>query len=257
MRILAILLIVAFWYLISGCQYDASPWESNVTYKDLTRKHLERLGNPDEQPFTMAITGDPQAVVGYLDSVIMRADNSSAEFLVVLGDLTDLGLKREWEFIGESLSKARKPVLTVVGNHDGLTKGKKIYPKMFGPYNYTFNYRGIKFVAWNNNSYEYHVDLEWLKRETYIDQKVVILAHQPPRSGTLSAEVEEIWEEIRQQDNVIASLHGHLHNFGYKKEGNTEIVTADRVTGTHYSLVRFEDESITVKRCTPECDTVN
>jgi len=149
-----------------------------------------------------------------------------------MNQITDRGLSQEWIWLSEIIARTNKPVLTVVGNHDGLTKGKKIYPRMFGEYNYSFIFNRIKFIMWNNNKYEWgSPDFKWLRSELEADVKSVVVSHQPPYSGTLNSEEEALWLELRGASNYVLSLHGHVHNYKYRFEQSTQtgIYTVDRV----------------------------
>lgn len=246
---------------ISGCggpmQY--SPWQSNPPNNDLTAKHLNELSKADTgvyEEFKIAILGDPQAVIGHLDRAASVINSrGDIDFTVIVGDITDRGMQQEFIWINDVLSKFNKPILTVVGNHDGLNNGKKLYAEMFGPFNYSFIYKDVKFVMWNNNAYEWSVDVEWLAREVESHHRVVVLSHQPPGDGALSSAQEQRWKEIRQHPNLIASIHGHVHHYNFRQEDALPIYTVDRVTGSHYGTVTFGEE-LRFHNCAPVCEEV-
>lgn len=246
--------------LLCGCgapQY--SPWQSNPPSYDLTAKHLGWLATQDagQEVFTLAVIGDPQAVVGSLDRAIEIINyRSDVDFTVIVGDLTDRGLLQEFIWVDRTIAKSQKPVLTIVGNHDGLSNGKKLYQQMFGPVNYTFFYKDVKFVMWNNNGYEWQVDVDWLDNEVRSYHRVIVIAHQPPRDGALSEDQERQWERIRQYPNLIASIHGHVHRFDFKKEGSLPIYTVDRVTNAHYGTVSVSKDQVVFENCFPVCSLV-
>lgn len=245
--------------LVSCGPPEFSPWQSNPEHHDLTAKHLNWLAQTDGdfEPFTIAISGDPQAVVGHFRRVIDITNTKDVAFLAVLGDITDLGMRREWIWIGDSIERSNKPVLTVVGNHDGLMNGSDIYDKMFGPRNYSFTYKNIKFVFWNNNYYEWgDPDLDWLEHEIDSHDRVVVMSHQPPGSGTLTTAHEDRWEQIRTNPNLIASLHGHVHSYGYKQEDDLPIYTVDRVTNSHYGTMTIYEDHVEFSNCDPVCTEV-
>lgn len=245
--------------LLTSCGYpEFSPWQSDVEDSRLTSRHLSLINqsNGEFSPFKIALTGDPQAVAGHLRKVIQKTNGHNIAFLAILGDMTDLGLRKEWMWIKSMVQESHHPVLTVVGNHDGLSMGKDIYQRMFGPFDYSFVYRGVKFVMWNNNYYEWgEPNFDWLEDEVEFDGRVVIMSHQPPYSGTLKDHHEERWKEIRAHPSVKASFHGHVHHFNHRYESVTDTIisTADRVTGAHFSIVEFLEDSIIVKNCTPKC----
>ena len=252
--------------LLIGCGTpEYSPWQSNPSKRDLTAKHLAWLNSKNiTAPFKVALTGDPQAVVGHFNRV-KDAINSrnDIDFAVVLGDITDRGLKREWDWIGDIVEEFDVPLLTVVGNHDGLNNAKDIYPAMFGPFNYTFNIDGLEFVMWNNNRYEWGTpDFGWLANSV-AGYKAVVMSHQPPDNDALTADDNYIWTNIRSQGNIRASVHGHVHHYSYKHETydkgvEVDVYTVDRVTGTHYGVMSVDEQyNITFENCSSTCVKVN
>lgn len=249
--------------LPSSCSSpEYSPWAKNVKYKDLTAKNLAKLSNQNTEngDFKVAFIADPQAVFGNLRKIVDITNiRSDIDFLAVAGDITDVGLKVEWELVGDILEKSNKPYLTVVGNHDGLSKGKEIYQKMFGRFNYTLEYKGIKFIFWNNNLYEWGVpEFEWLKREVSSHPNSYVITHQPPDSGTLSVEQEDMWLEIRKLENYKMTIAGHLHKFNYKVEPETDkpVFIIERADDTNYGIVEFIDKIPYAYTCNSQCDRV-
>lgn len=247
--------------LISGCGYiEYSPWQSDPEVKNLTAKHLAKLENTNSDeftPFSFALTGDSQAVVEHfanaIDVINYRSDIS---FTALAGDITDAGLMKEYELVYRAIAQADKPILTVVGNHDGLSNSKKIYKEMFGPTDYSFVYRDIKFIMWNNNGYEWDVDMEFLRRELDTTQRTIVISHQPPNGGALSDYQEAVWQELRSSDSLTASLHGHVHRFSFEIEGDVPIYTVDRVTNSHFAVIEVTDSGIFIQNCTPLCGEV-
>lgn len=230
--------------LIAACG-GYTPWQSDSKHHDLTRKHLAKLEQKGNlAPFTFAIIGDSQVRIEGFNEARKRINDTNVDFTVILGDITDRGLREEWNWVGDIIKKFRKPVLTVVGNHDGLAKGKTIYRDMFGDLNYSFYYNGVKFVMWNNNHYEWNVDLDWLDQETNYHPSIV-LSHQPPYAGTLKDYQEERWLEIRQKPEIIASAHGHMHNFTNYEENDLPIFVVESTANGSYGVGIFDGKSIT------------
>lgn len=240
-----------------GCgPMEFSPWETNVSDRDLTEKHLLKLGDGgDFKPFTVGILGDSQAVVAEFqnarDVVNLREE---VAFSLLAGDITDRGMAREFKFVGEILGGFVKPILTVVGNHDGLNNGDALYKKMFGPLDYTFKYRGITFVMWNNNAYEWDVNLGWLEKAVNgAPGRVVVVSHQPPYSLAMSDDQEVAWAKIRKSPKLIASVHGHHHSFNFFKEEGLPVYTVDRVEESHHGLMRIYEDRVEFFNCSVEC----
>lgn len=243
--------------LISCGSPEYSPWQDDPNKpSNLTQRHLDNLKDLPFKPFTVALTADPQVVIGHMDDVRKSVNRTNAEFSLIMGDLTDRGLMREWNWLTSVISRFDKPVLTVVGNHDGIGRGQDIYSELFGNYNYSFIYRDIKFVAWNNNVYEWGApDLDWLEKQIESHDRVVVFSHQPPHSDTLTSSQRARWKEIRHSPNLIASIHGHTHTFSYHIEKDTEvpIYIAERVKDNHFGLIRIEEDGVKFFNCYPDC----
>ena len=239
------LLIVSI--LLGSCG-EQSPWISYPIdfHSSLTQRHLDLLqeGSDTFEPFKIALTADPQVVVGFLQScrteIIKRDD---IEFSLILGDLTDRSLRNEFKWVGDIIRDFKRPILTVVGNHDGLIHGENIYNKMFGPLNYSFIYNDVKFIMWNNNPYEWgYPDIDWLATEIESHPRVIIASHQPPGSVERYPDVNTRWEELYASPNVLASVHGHLHNWGYRLIHGKPVLTVARVFDTNWGILEFTEE---------------
>jgi calcineurin-like phosphoesterase family protein len=92
---------------------------------------------------------------------------------------------------------------------------------------------------WNNNHYEWNIDLNWLEQEAQYHPSVV-LSHQPPYSGTLTEEQENRWYKIRHSSGVVASIHGHMHKFNHTYEDGLPIFTVERVENSAYGIGTFD-----------------
>jgi predicted phosphodiesterase len=243
--------------LIISCSRENSPWESDVEDDKFNLKNIERLKDTDDgtfKPFNLAIIGDPQ--VGHMgfNEAKNTINNFPIDLVVVAGDLTDRGLKREWEWVKDVIVDFEAPVFTVVGNHDGLSKGNDIYKQMFGPLNYSFTYRQHHFIMWNNNKYEWgSPDFDWLEKEAQ-NPRSIIISHQPPYSGTLNDSEEERWREIRQNGNVIHSIHGHLHHFNLRYEERLPIYTVERVDKGKWGAMEVGYKQTTYFNCHETCE---
>jgi len=246
--------------LLSSCAPEFSPWQDNVDNDKLTQKNLDLLKNKDRiikgkalGSIKIAIVGDPQVVFSGFEEAHFNINDEDVDFTVVVGDLTDRGLKHEWELIKDTVNRFNEPIFTVVGNHDGLNKGDTIYKRMFGPLNYSFMYKGYKVVMWNNNKLEWgSPDFEWLDKETQAD-KVIVVSHQPPYSGTMNDNEEERWRRIRQGGAVIASVHGHMHHYNLHMEDDVPIYTVERVENGHYGMLEIRHSGLEFFNCDDEC----
>ncbi len=239
-------LIWAFMLLACGERY--SPWQVTppAAYRQLTDKQLTKLQETPEQrlPLTLAVLGDPQGTPQDLQSIVTSINaRSDVDLVLVLGDLTDHGLLHEYIWAADALTRLDKPFFTVVGNHDAISHGKKIYQKMFGEFNYQFSYAGVKFVMFNNNEFEFgSTDFAWLEQVS--DNLTIVGSHVPPVVDMHSQEQIDHWLAINQKSEIITSLHGHR---GTKKDGfwidaNIPYYMVPKVAGQRYAIVRIDEQ---------------
>jgi predicted phosphodiesterase len=246
--------------VLTACTERLTPWAVTVPedYKNLTARNLakvEALPDP-EFPVRLALMGDPQGTPYDLERVVEKInDREDVSLVLVLGDLTDHGLQHEYIWAAEALEKLRVPNLTVVGNHDAIAHGKRIYQDMFGPFDYTFRYAGFKFVMFNNNQFEFgDTDFSWLQQQ--IDRDTITASHIPPVVDAHREEQVSLWKGNNSEAGILASLHGH-------RGGKTDFFTVEdgipyyivpKVEGVRYSIMTInEDRSIQFDLCHLTC----
>lgn len=224
---------------------DYSPWQTDLPkdQQNLTAKHLSALDLQEQKlPFTIAVIGDPQGYPGELNKAIKKINQHDIAFTMVLGDITDYGIKGEYQRALEPLLKLEKPFLTVIGNHDSLAHGKDIYRKMFGAFDYTFHYAGVKFVMWNNNAYEFGnaVNVDWMAHEIS-SKKAVIASHVTPADeDTLTPELSSRWQALNNEHEVSISLSAHSHQTSSWEDNGTQYYVVADVKRGNYSLITFD-----------------
>ncbi len=255
MRLPLLLIVLTLGLLSCG---DPSPWGSFETsrYTNLTQKNLDllRTGSPSFTPFKVALVSDPQVVVSHLRDCRTQIDRrDDIDFTILSGDLTDRSLRREFEWVAKILGEFRRPVLTVVGNHDGLLYGEEIYKKMFGELNYSFIYNDVKFIMWNNNPYEWgYPDFVWLEREIESHPRVVMIAHQPPGQIDRYEDINDRWKALFAHPHVLGSVSGHLHNWGIQSIHGKPAITVARVTDTNWGVMEVTAEGLKFQKCKGE-----
>ncbi|HYG02133.1 MAG TPA: metallophosphoesterase [Chryseosolibacter sp.] len=209
--------------------FSYSPFEANVPeeWRNTTQKNLERLhasdtsSNPD---FKVALISDNHYHYNDLaDAVAHINGRDDISFVMLPGDITENGLQTEYELLYKVMRKCRVPYLTVIGNHDYLSNGGSIYSQIFGPFNYTFTFNDVKFIAFDNVIWEdpKEADYTWLEsalsntseetgRSDY-NHKIVI-SHIPPMDRQLIAK-RDYFDSLMAAHGVKFSIHGHKHEY--------------------------------------------
>ncbi len=141
-------------------------------------------------------------------------------FVVLTGDITELGTDDEIRRAKEILNELKVPWYIIPGNHDtGWSEsGGQSFIKIFGSDKFSFEYEGIRFLGCASGPYlrmsDGHVPrshITWLEYELSTlkkDQPVIFLNHYPIDNGL------DNWYEITdrlRQYNTWAILCGHGH----------------------------------------------
>lgn len=250
--------------LLSACDYELSPWETDAHCPGMTiSENLEWLKEVESTidpaaDFQFAIVGDPQQFPKDLENTIKRLNkNDSIKFIVLLGDIAETGIAQEFEWACKALEKTTKPILSVVGNHDGLSFGQEIWRNTFGPFDYSFTFLDTKFIAFNNNQYEFEnvPDVSWIESEAMVNE-------EEERNHTIAMSHIKPWEN---QPNLSATLkeagvdytfHTHDHKFIHFQDSDIMLphhVTANNL-GQQHTIVTITPETIDVEDCTPACE---
>ncbi len=142
-------------------------------------------------------------------------------FVVITGDITELGTDEQIKLAKEILSALKVPYYIIPGNHDSgwSESGGVSFGKIFGNDKFIFDFNGITFLGCASGPYvrmsDGHIPRDavvWLDKELKnIDPKkpIIFLNHYP-----LDKDLDNWYEAIDRlkQHNTLAVLCGHGHN---------------------------------------------
>lgn len=249
--------------VLAGCNYEVSPWETDpdCSQKVSIQYNIDRLKkfeqqHPGRTEYQVALVSDPQAYPKSFDRIIKHINTlDEVDFVLITGDLADSGLKTEFEWVCDIIEKSTKPVFSVIGNHDSLAFGPEIWLKVFGPFDYSFEYQDSKFIAYNDNQYEfaYVPDRAWLSNEAAgADQRTYTFAfsHAPPWQKSFSQELSDF--------GVDLALHGHSHSYSYWQYSDIQLphfVTAN-THKSEFGILTVNPAGLSLERCVEyRCET--
>ncbi len=211
-------LLTCTW-LKAGCD-SFTPFETILPKEeqDFTLRQLGILKarpEPDSFPWKLAIITDTHTGYNNVVDIINQVNAmDDIELVLVIGDMTDFGLREEYRAILHILSELQRPFFTAIGNRDALSNGKEIYTSMFGAFNYSFHFGGLKLVLFNNNTLEFSPDtpdMEWLHSELSASaEPVLAAAHMPPTARLTDA--------LASHKNTIAFVGGNAHETRFNTE---------------------------------------
>lgn len=258
-----IILITVISLMVSACRFDTSPWETDVSCDILNLEtNLQWLADieqqsPDNSTFKAAVIGDPQQFPGDMQRTIEKINQmNDVDFILLLGDLAETGVAQEFEWTCKAASGSDKPIFAVIGNHDGLAYGPVIWLDTIGPYDYAFTYKNTKFIAYNDNKYEFEnvPDMPWLEQQAKV-------AENETRNHTIGMSHIEPWDnEPTLTDQLSAfgfdhMLHAHNHKFAYWQKAGVELphfITAD-TQDVKFGIITVTPEQISIQQCSPNC----
>jgi Icc protein len=205
-------------------QYNPNEIVLSEGEKGLNKKNIASIQKiPAGDTVKFILMGDTQRWYDESADFVKSANQQNdVSFVIHAGDISDFGLSQEFKWVNEIMQELRFPYLTVIGNHDLIANGPIVYRKMYGDYNYTFEYGDNKFIFINNNSREYGFDgstpdLNWLQQQLSDNpsgKNAIVIAHVPPFDADFDQEKSEAYRQILAQDpHAHFTLYGHQHRF--------------------------------------------
>ncbi|MGK7392074.1 MAG: metallophosphoesterase family protein [Candidatus Cyclobacteriaceae bacterium M2_1C_046] len=223
-NIIYIILLATFFSSCDLIEYHPNQVIVEDDLKDLNAKNIKLIKEEATgDTVRFALFGDTQRFYEETNEFVQKVNSMpEIDFAVLAGDITDFGLNTEYKWINEIISALNMPYVTVIGNHDLVANGQKIYEKMYGPLNFSFDLPGHKFIALNTNSREFGFngrvpDLDWLERKLDSNpenKKIIVVSHIPPYSVDFDENLEEDYaSKLARNGHVLASLHAHDHSY--------------------------------------------
>ncbi|HYE55625.1 MAG TPA: PQQ-binding-like beta-propeller repeat protein [Chitinophagaceae bacterium] len=180
------------------------------------------------KPFRFAFISDTHigaAVNGLAEEDLRRTvrdinSMNDISFVVLTGDITELGTNTELKLAKQILDSLKVPYYIIPGNHDtGWSEsGGYGFITTFGNDKFLFDHNGVRFIGCASGPYvrmsDGHVPRDavlWLQKvlqQTPADRPVVFLNHYPLDNGL------DNWYEITdllKTRNIIMALCGHGH----------------------------------------------
>lgn len=258
------LLIIVFFVsctkLFDYSPYDAPVFEDNE--KNINSKNIEKIQNlkmhSDADSFCFAIISDTHIEYSYLEKVVNQINkDKSIQFVIHLGDMSDLGLYNEFHWTEQLMSKLNVPHIMIIGNHDYRSNGGLIFRQMYGQTSFSFEFYKTKFVClddiiWeNNNSYP---DFKLLANQLADSQSynhIFVLAHIPPVRDQFDDYCISKYNEIMKAYNIELSIHGHIHSYYYGNifaDSDTKYLIVDDITKHNFCKIYVSDSSFNIKK---------
>ncbi|GEO06310.1 phosphoesterase [Adhaeribacter aerolatus] len=224
------LLVVLMGLLLvfNSCELvEYSPYQVKLkeSEKDLNRKNAEKiaaLGLKPTDTLRIALISDTQRFYDetedFVQAINQRTEQKGHKIHFVLhgGDISDFGLLEEYRWQHQILKKLKMPYLVVLGNHDCVANGDKVYANMYGPFEQVYQFARNRLILLNTNTMEFTEDivrLDFLEnnlRDTENYDNVIVLAHVSPFDEDYDRKKEAPYAQLIRQYRAYP-LHGHKH----------------------------------------------
>lgn len=234
---------------------DFSEENRNVNQKNIEKLLLREPGDT----LTIAFTGDTHRFFDQTEEFVKKVNqNPAIDFVIHVGDMADFGLPKQYTWGNSYLLKLNFPYFVVVGNHDLVGNGLTAYNEMFGALNFSFIYDSLKFIFINTNGLEFKFngevpDVQWLDAQLRPNtdfSKAVVIFHVPPMNGDFDSSSEEAFQKsLAQNNNVLFTVHGHLHGHEIYKpyEDSITYVNVFGVENMKYNLISIVNNQFDVE----------
>jgi hypothetical protein len=181
------------------------------------------------------------------------------ELVIVTGDLThdadspDEHAKRFRLFKEISAKIGRAQIKVVPGENDAALDGGDMFREFMGPTHYSFDHRGVHFVALDNVSAGRPAvgaeQLAWMKSDLARFPKtapIIVFTHRPlfdlkPEWEWFTSDGDDVMNALTPYENVTV-LYGHIHRENFHQAGTTKMYAARSL------IFAFPDPAITPEK---------
>lgn len=221
-----ILVCAACILLLYSCDLiDYHPYDGRVKGdQNLNIKAMEQITGlcRDKDTIRFAMMGDTQRWYDETEDFVTDVNNrDNIDFVIHGGDISDFGLKKEYEWVRSIMGKLKVPYVALIGNHDVIGNGDQVYRKIYGEENFAFIAGDTKFVCLNTNAFEYDYsnpvpDFGFLRKQladSLSHTRTIAVMHAPPGSEQFNNNVKEIFHyTLTKFPQLLFALHAHDHN---------------------------------------------
>jgi len=232
----------------AGALYRVAPALATPGLGGDTARELARRNGEAVRPFTFVQlsdthvgSGPPQNPngTGAFERAVETVNRlpEKPDLILFTGDLThdseepgepERRMRRFQEIADRLKVRTRK---MVPGEHDAGLDGGKLFREVFGETHYSFDHRGVHFVALDNVSRakpEVGPDqIAWLRSDLSrfpTTAPIVVFTHRPlfdlkPEWEWFTSDGDEVMQVLSPFENVTV-LYGHIHRENVHEEGN-------------------------------------
>jgi predicted phosphodiesterase len=232
------LLITSLFVLYSCDLFEYSPYDGKITgERNINLKNTARIEEVciGKSVIRFAFISDTQRWYDETEKCVKSLnERNDLDFVIHGGDLTDFGATNEFEWQRDILNNLNIPYVALLGNHDCLANGEKVFNAIFGPSNFSFLAGNVKFVCLNTNALEYDYsqpvpDYQFIENELEDSrshyEKTVVVMHARPFSEQFDNNTANLFQYyVEQFRDTQFCLNGHEHQLNQDDLFNDGII---------------------------------
>lgn len=180
------------------------------------------------EPFRFALFSDlhittvnPQPTEDLQNAVNDVNSLKSIDFVLVSGDISNLGDTVSLKIAKQTLQKLNMPYYIIPGNHDVRWSEPQAinFKRVFKDNKFTFTHKGFQFIGFttapltkSNNGSIQKQDINWMKtvlKKTGKQMPIFVVTHYPLQTGDVDNWFE--MTDVLRKYNIQAVLGGHYH----------------------------------------------
>lgn len=216
---------------LSGCDMiEYHPYDLDIDGETgINDKNIQEIEQSlqTKETISFAVISDTQRWYDETEDAVENINaRNDIDFVIHTGDISDFGMKLEFEKQRDILNRLTVPYVCLLGNHDCLATGKEVFNLVFGKENYAFTAGDIRFICLNTNALEFDYteavpDFTFLRNElenlSPSIKKTVVAMHAAPYSEQFNNNTAFIFHEyIKLFPSLQFCIHGHGHTLSAK-----------------------------------------
>lgn len=250
---------------LPGCEkFESSPYAllDDAPRKPSNMVNLERLAArepADDDTVTIIFTGEAQRFYEEQQALVAKANTiPGVDLFILAGDIADFGLAQEFEWVHQRMEQLTMPWFAVVGNHDLQANGSRVYQQRFGPLNFSFSYKGYKFLFHDTNGREYDnsgsvPDIPWLAQQMTdtAPEHFIAVSHVPPFNGDFDpAMVGPYTQLLGSDERTLLSLNGHTGSYvdGQFYNDHVRYIVSNAMNWPRFLVLKIHNGTTTVEQ---------
>ena len=246
----AFLTVVAF---LTACQVEYHPYDTRIDGPTgINARNVARIeaACAGRRTIRFAQISDTQRWYDETEEAVTAINaRDDIDFVIHTGD-------RQRDI----LDRLRVPYVVLLGNHDCLATGERIFTRIFGEVDFAFMAGDVRFVCLNTNALEFDHDtpvpnFDFLERQ--LDgfpaeaEKTVVAMHAKPYTEQFDNNVAKIFQRtIRRFPQLQFCVNGHGHNFAAEDLFGDGVIyyECDNIGKENYLLFTITEEGYGYER---------